>query len=1215
MGGMSVRARLERELVNVRKLSMAAGVALAIGAAALPLALATVLLGGGRWISLPAILPFIAWGLVVAVGCLAWIAWRRMGASADRVQLAREVEREQRLRAGSLLGVLELPESALARRAEERLDAKLSGVRGSLVPSLHRRTRRHGVTAASVAVAALAVLAVAAMSSGDGWIALMHPTRAWAGTLVEAPSLSNLPPAVMRGQALTVAVRAPGRREVTLWHRVTGGAWRGDELVVTDGRASLTIPTVDADLVIVASDGRARSDTARVTVTDRPFLADVAIRAIYPVYLERAPELLVAGDPVRVPRGTELRISGTSTTALKSVRLAAEGDTLAMAVDEHSFEGRLLAERDGKWSWLAEAREGGAPEVPEALDISVQPDAPPTVEIVSPARDSQVLATDQLELVARALDDHGLSSVTVRSWRRRADGTQDPERTSRADVTGEPHWAGAIMLALADRALLPGDELRVVVSATDDSPWRQTTTSRELVLRVPSLTDQRANARAAADSAVAHALAAADAQRRLAQRTEDAARRRERSGGTQGNSSDQRRENSLSFESAERARSLAAEQRELGDEVERMREAAQRLEEQLERAGAMDPELQAQLREARKLMQEALTPRLMEQLRKLEQSARQLQSDATQQALGDLAEQQRQMREQLARAADMLRRAALEGSMETLRDEAEELARAQQQLADGSSGEQSQPSRQPSAGEEQTAGPGETSPTPTPEELARRTEQIARDIAQLRERLAAEKASGGERRADEAAQHASAAAEAMKRASDQGANDATGNDQPTARQRDAASDSASQSRGTAQGAQSQGAQSQGGQQQGLPRQSGQQAGGQQAGGQQGAGNQSASGGQQMAGGQGGGMRQDAARAAEEMRRTAEELAAARSEQVAEWKSELTSALDRAVSELQQMSREQSALEQRTREGADAGEVRGRQGALQQGIQGIAQRLREEGRRSTLLSQGSQDAVARAQREVQQAAQQAASSAGQQGGSPSAQAGQTADAMASAAQAMSEAAAALVRDRARANDANSATGMAEMLEMLQRLAAQQGNINSQASGLLSGMGGQRPSASAMAQARELARQQRTVARQLESLGGDADGSDAMAAEARSLAQAMESGALDPATVNRQQRLFRRMLEAGMTLEQDEIDFQAPRQGETARSTDRFTPADSAVSGRAAERYPVPTWDELRRLNPDDRRVVMEYFRRLNAAAEGSGAQPRQPVGGGAPARVP
>ena len=61
-----------------------------------------------------------------------------------------------------------------------------------------------------------------------------------------------------------------------------------------------------------------------------------------------------------------------------------------------------------------------------------------------------------------------------------------------------PLFEGGASITLDGRKLEPGDRLHVTAIATDDSPWRQTTVSAEVLLRVPSLTEQRAMARALA---------------------------------------------------------------------------------------------------------------------------------------------------------------------------------------------------------------------------------------------------------------------------------------------------------------------------------------------------------------------------------------------------------------------------------------------------------------------------------------------------------------------------------------------------------------------------------------------------------------------------------------------------------------------------------------------------------------------------------------------
>lgn len=292
-----------------------------------------------------------------------------------------------------------------------------------------------------------------------------------------------------------------------------------------------------------------------------------------------------------------------------------------------------------------------------------------------------------------------------------------------------------------------------------------------------------------------------------------------------------------------------------------------------------------------------------------------------------------------------------------------------------------------------------------------------------------------------------------------------------------------------------------------------------------------------------------------------------------------------------MAREQDALANQARSEQETGAMRGAQSALQQGVQAAQERLQEEAKRSTLVSPRTQELMERAQQRAAQATRDAAEG----------RRGQTEQAMREAADALRQAAAQLTRDRERAGSSRSATGIAELLDQLQQLAQQQGGLNSQMMSLLpmaqrQGGAGQGDQA-LRDQARQLARAQREVARQLDEIA-DADPTGRageMAREARALATALDQGAVDPATQARQERLFRRMLDAGRSLEQEQRDESQRREARAARSTARLRPSGEG-RGEPGARYAVPTWDELRGLSPEDRRLVIEYFRRLNATGE-------------------
>ena len=358
----------------------------------------------------------------------------------------------------------------------------------------------------------------------DGFRALAHPVDAWRGALLPRLQIGDAPSRALRGATLKLTVRANGRSTVALRRRTTGNAWVETALTVTNGAVSTEVGPLDADLTLVATDGRAVSDTVVVRVVDRPFLGDVAVRATYPGYLRRASEALPGDAPIRVPKGTELAIEGHASEVLASVWLVQDRDSIRLAPAERRFSGRFTPAASGSWAWSARSASAAIADVPPPLSVEVVPDSAPVAEILQPASDSLVLPNAKIEMQLLASDDHGLQSVTLRTWRVARDGKAAPANAQKLAGGGIPDWAGVVALDLAAWTLDPGDAVHVQLVARDESPMGQEGMSRELILRVPATDEQRSAARAAGDSAAARAAAAAKAQAGLQQRTSDAAR-------------------------------------------------------------------------------------------------------------------------------------------------------------------------------------------------------------------------------------------------------------------------------------------------------------------------------------------------------------------------------------------------------------------------------------------------------------------------------------------------------------------------------------------------------------------------------------------------------------------------------------------------------------------------------------------------------------------
>jgi len=1100
---VTLRQLVARERFRLVATMGARGAAFSLASAALLAGLAAFWLGDARWISEPAA-PAIAWVIVLlAIGVpLVWTV-ARVRRAASLAKVAHAIERERALRDGSLRGALEVEsQGAFGKRAAGALGASLASHSGALAPAMLRGALITGAGAVVSALLALVLLGGARRNSPDGWRAMRHPVGAWTGALVPPLRIVDPPREVMRGDSLRLRILAPSRRAIAFHTRTTGAPWSERMLDVSNGTTSVTLGPLDADIALVASDGRTQTDTVIVRVTDRPFVGDVAIRAIYPAYLERAAEPVPAGETVRVPRGTTLVIRGRASAVLDAVALVSPRDTVRLEPDGHNFAGRLNASSGGRWMWIARGERGPVADVPAPLDVDVIPDSAPHVEIVDPAHDTIVLAGNELSLRAAASDDHGVATVTMRSWREMASGTALPGLEQPLAAPSATEWSGSAAIDAAVRGLQPGDALHVTIAATDNSPWRQTTVSRELVLRVPSLTEQRELARAMGDSLAARATRAAAEQKQLAQRTDEAAHSRDRTSTSDGKSSESAsgEKAAMSYRAAERSKALAAQQQKLQEQVKSLQKDAQALGKQLQAAGALDSSLSRQLAEAQQMLAQALTPELQKQLEDVQRSTRQQSPEDARQSMENLARAQQALREQLERSAEMLKRAALEGSMQTLRDEAKDLAKQERTTADKMS--------RADSGAGKDAAP-----------LSDRSHQLANDVQQLAQRLQQEKAESGPKALQQGAQHAQQSSESMKAAASQAGSQAgsqrsqAANGHPSAEQTAAA--------------------------------------------QQGA---------------------------QQMEQAAQQLSDARQQQIQEWKNGLTRDLDKSIQETMQLARQQQALAEQARAGGSPS-LKGDQSAVQQGVEKVSEGVQRSARQSSHVSQQSQRALGEAQQRVQEATRQTADA------SPNGQQ-ETAGAMEEAAQSLNEAATKLMADRQRAANGSSASGFSEMIEKMRQLAKEQGSLNGQSASLMPGVGGQ-PGGEGSQQARTLARSQRGLAQRMDDAGAGEARAAQMAKEMREIASQLETGRIDASLLDRQQRLFHRLLDAGLTLQKDEREDTGKREAESATNPEIAEPANTNATGRAALKYPEPTWNELRGLSAEERQSVMEYFKRINA----------------------
>jgi hypothetical protein len=101
---------------------------------------------------------------------------------------------------------------------------------------------------------------------------------------------------------------------------------------------------------------------------------------------------------------------------------------------------------------------------------------------------------------------------------------------------------------------------------------------------------------------------------------------------------------------------------------------------------------------------------------------------------------------------------------------------------------------------------------------------------------------------------------------------------------------------------------------------------------------------------------------------------------------------------------------------------------------------------------------------------------------------------------------------------------------------------------------------------------------------------LAREADLLAEQLGLGRLTPEVLQRQERLFHRLLDAGRSLEQEESSEE--RESTRAGGFERADVVPLTDLQLGLLQYELPTGEQMRSLTPAVRELVLQYFERLN-----------------------
>lgn len=307
-----------------------------------------------------------------------------------------------------------------------------------------------------------------------------------------------------------------------------------------------------------------------------------------------------------------------------------------------------------------------------------------------------------------------------------------------------------------------------------------------------------------------------------------------------------------------------------------------------------------------------------------------------------------------------------------------------------------------------------------------------------------------------------------------------------------------------------------------------------------------------------------------------------------WREEVVEALERSRAEAMELARRQEGINEQLGRGEDPREqsgLRSEEVALKRALDQLQEQLSRSAQSSLLVDPALQGLAEQVGESMQRLLNELTDGTRRRQISPGL--GEQ------VSEGLNELAYRLMQAAEGAASAQSGTGFQEALEQLAQLAEQQGELNAQAGGMTPGL----LSEALAGRLQEMAARQREIGQRLQNLDrsmgarGQVLGRlDAMAREADDIARNLERGRIDEQLVERQERLFQRLLDAGRTLERDE--FEKERRAERPSDVEVFRPDELPPEMLLGPRYPHPGTGDLRPFPPVLRQLILQYFDLLN-----------------------
>ncbi|MCE7933299.1 MAG: hypothetical protein DYG96_01775 [Chlorobi bacterium CHB2] len=549
---------------------------------------------------------------------------------------------------------------------------------------------------------------------------------------------------VLRGDSIGIVVQAAGipPRTVTLVLRADGASGadsielRGD----LSGAFRYTIPGVRSATTYSAVAGSVETPEYQIAVTDRPEIRMLQVRVAQPAYTKRGSEQLPdnVGDVSGI-RGTSIgvRVETNITPASAAIvqlfpRGGAAGDTgagigthasaqsiinfdtlrIPLAINGTTLTGGFRLARDGEYFITMTSVEGLQNPSPIHYTMSVSTDAAPTIALLQPGAEAVIDETMILPTETQIGDDFGFSWLRLH-YRITESRYEEPWKDFRTVEIPIPQGDPAAVAVpwvwqMSRLGLTPGDAMEFYFEVADNDVVAGPKTARTAIVaaRFPSLDEMLK------ETEQAQQQANNDLEKMLKQAQEAKQQMEEVNRELMKQLAQNKRQ--PNWQETQKLQELMKQHDQMQQRLEQIAENLREVSEKLKEARAISPETLKKYQDLQKLFQDLKNPELMKAMEQMQQAMQKMTPEQMAEAMKNYKFNEEQFRKSIERTMKILERMQTEQKVDELIRRADELARQQETI------------------NEQTAN---TPPNDkaTRDQLAERQKELAKDAQKMQQ--------------------------------------------------------------------------------------------------------------------------------------------------------------------------------------------------------------------------------------------------------------------------------------------------------------------------------------------------------------------------------------------------------------------------------------------------------------------------------------------------